>query len=130
MRRLVILLGLFVLFIHPLSAQTLYFCEGVDANGLPINYSTLFKIDKGGGYFYFLVRLPSAVNCESMEFRIFRKDNYANTTFDTSIFTETERGWTWFWKKVTFYDTGKFHIEVIDCSGHYVTSAVVTIEYR
>jgi hypothetical protein len=45
------------------SAQSIYFCEGVDNSGYPITESSVFNISSSGGYLYILVRLPFVVAC-------------------------------------------------------------------
>lgn len=115
----------------PLSAQSLYFCEGVDNNGNPITPSSVFNIPRDGGYFYFLVRLPYEVGCSSVSYEIYEVDYYGNETYNTIIYQDDMKtNWTWFWKKVTFYTPGKYHIYVRDCFDYVMTSDYVTIQYK
>ncbi|MDT3697336.1 MAG: hypothetical protein ROY99_13210 [Ignavibacterium sp.] len=104
-------------------SQSIYFCEGVDDDGQPINESSVFTIPEGGGYLYVLIQLPYEIDCKEIDLEIYRNDSY-----DTTITINTERNWTWFWKKVTFYKSGDFDIDVYDCNDEYIISGSVTIE--
>jgi len=112
------------------DAQTLYFCEDVDKDGYAITESSVFNIPRDGGYFYFLVRLPYAVNCRSMRFEIYRLDSYGYENYDNTIYQDTERDWTWFWKKVTFYTPAKYNVYVYDCYDYLLTSGSVRVQYN
>ena len=112
------------------NAQTLHFCEGVDGDGYPISESSVFNISSSGGYLYFLVRLPYAINCRSVRYEVYKVDRYGSENYDNTIYQDTERDWTWFWKKVTFYDDAKYNIYVYDCYDYLLTSGSVRIQYR
>lgn len=120
---------LFALSGH-VRSQTLYFCEGVDNDGYPITESTVFNISSSGSYFYFLVRLPYTINCRSVRFEIYRVDRYGSETYDNTVYLDTERDWTWFWKKVNFYDSGRFNVYVYDCYDYLLTSGSVRTQFR
>ncbi len=107
------------------SSQTLYFCEGVSDDGYPITESSTFNIGSGGGYVYALVRLPYEVACRSVRFEIYR-----NGAYDNTIYVDTEKNWVWFWKKITFYDSGNYTAYVYDCFDYQLTSGSVRINFR
>jgi hypothetical protein len=107
------------------KAQTIYFCEGVDDSGYPITESSVFNISRDGGYLYVLVRLPYEVACRSVRFEIYKGGDYDNT-----IYLDTEKNWTWFWKKITFYQQGRYTIYAYDCFDYMVVSGSVTIQFR
>ncbi len=112
-------------------SQTLYFCEGVDKKGNPINESQTFYIPSGGGYLYFLVHVPYDISCETVYYDIYEVDNYYNETYNTTITQEDlNPSWNWFWKKVTFYTPGYYHIYVRDCYGYNITSSYLDIYYQ
>ena len=104
-------------------SQSIYFCEGVDDDGEPINESSVFTIPESGGYLYVLIQMPYEVGCKRVDLEIYRNGNYDNT-----ISIDTQRNWTWFWKKVTFYKAGEFVIDVYDCNDEFLTSGSVEIE--
>ena len=105
-------------------SQTIYFCEGVDDDGEPINESSNFTIPEDGGYLYVLVQLPYEIDCGEVGFEIYRNGKYENT-----IAMDTEYNWSWFYKQITFYKSGKYNIEVYDyCNNEYVASGTVEIE--
>ncbi|MDO8549299.1 MAG: hypothetical protein Q7S39_03980 [Ignavibacteria bacterium] len=105
-------------------AQTLYFCEDVDADGYPVNESSVFSIPKDGGYLYTLVRLPYEVDCYSVRYEIYRNGDYDNT-----IYVDVEKDWTWFWKKITFNESGTYEFYAYDCDDNLLTSGEVKIKY-
>lgn len=104
-------------------SQTMYFCEGVDDDGEPINESSVFTIPEGGGYLYVLIQMPYEIGCKKVNLDIFR-----NGDFDNTISIDTEKNWVWFWKKITFYKAGEFLIEAYDCYDDLITSGSVEIE--
>jgi hypothetical protein len=112
------------------SAQTLYFCEGVDSDGYPITESSVFNIPRSGGYLYFLTRLPYDLNCRSVRYEIYRVDSYGYENYYDTKYQDTQRDWRWFWLKYTFYDTGKFNVYVYDCTDYLLTSSTVRIQYK
>ena len=113
------------------NAQELYFCESVTDGGQPVGSSSVFNIPSGGGYFYFLVKLPYNVNCTYADYVIYKVDSYGNETYNTTISqTDLKANWTWFWKKVTFYDAGFYRIDVLDCSSSLLATKYLTINYK
>lgn len=115
----------FLLSSKTTSSQTMYFCEGVDKSGYPISESSVFNISSSGGYLYTLVRLPYEISCREVKLVIYRNDNYDNT-----IYIDTEKDWTWFWKQITFYKSGYYTIYAYDCSDYLLTSGNVRIQYK
>lgn len=104
-------------------SQSVYFCEGVDDDGEPISESSVFTIPANGGYLYVLVQLPYEIDCGEVGFEIYRNGKYDNT-----ITMDTESNWSWFYKQITFYKSGKYDIEVYDyCNNEYVASGTVEI---
>jgi hypothetical protein len=89
---------LLFLFCVSASAQTIYFCEGVDDDGYPIREASSFTIPDNGGYLYVLVRLPYEVDCKSVKLEIYRNGDYDNT-----VYVDTENDWVWFGKQITCY---------------------------
>jgi hypothetical protein len=117
-------LTLFVLADN-LKAQSIYFCESVDGDGYPISESSVFNIGSNGGYLDVLVRLPYEVACRSVRFELYRNGKY-----NTTIYMDTERNWVWFYKQITFYDSGTWDIDVYDCYDSKLTSGSVRIKFR
>ena len=107
------------------NAQTMYFCEGVSSDGYPTGESSVFNISRDGGFLYTLVRLPYEVACRSVRLEIYRNGEYDNT-----LYLDTEKDWTWFWKKITFYKSGNYSIYCYDCFDYMLTSGSVKIQYR
>lgn len=112
-----------------LKAQSLYFCESVDADGYPIGESTVFTIPSAGGYLNMLVRLPYTADVTSVRYEIYKVDPYGSESYDNTIYQDVERSWVWFWKQVTFYKTGNYNVYVYDANNYLLTSGTVRIKY-
>ncbi|MBN2571971.1 MAG: hypothetical protein JXA68_07575 [Ignavibacteriales bacterium] len=126
------ILFLFFFFLADIiSAQTIYFCEGVDDNGYPITESSTFYIDaSSGGYLYFLARIPYAIGCYEISYDIYKVDKYGNETYETTIYQDVQPSWTWFWKKVTFYEKGTYYIYLYDEDSYLLASGTLYIKYN
>jgi len=110
-------------FIDISYSQSIYFCEGVDDDGQPINESSVFTIPEDGGYLYVLVQLPFEIDCAEVGIEIYR-----NWKHDNTIDMDTENNWTWFYKQITFYKSGEYSIEIYDyCNNEFVASGTVEI---
>ncbi len=132
-KTITVLSFLFVLFIlsKVSFSQSLIFCEGVDENGRPDSPSSTFYIPSGGGYFYFLVKLPYEIKCTYADYEIYDVDDYGYETYNTTISqTDIGKTWVWFWKKVTFYKAGYYHVYVKDCYNDFVANAFLTIKWK
>ena len=121
----------FLFIFQTLNSQTLYFCTGVDKDGYPQGESQTFNIPSGGGYFYFLVRLPYEVQCSSVYYDLYDVYSDYSEAYNTTI-NQSDLGldWVWFWKKVTFYKTGYYHVYVRDCYGSTLTSSYLQVNYK
>jgi hypothetical protein len=106
-----------------LSAQTIYFCEGVDDDGDPISSSYTFTIPNSGGYLYALIKMPYEIGCRSVSLEVYRNGKYDNT-----ITIDTKNDWTWFWKQITFYKAGEYTIDVYDCDDEWLVTGSITID--
>lgn len=126
----VLLLAASLTLSQSLKAQSLYFCESVDADGYPIGESTVFNIPSAGGYLNMLVRLPYSLDVTSVRYEIYKVDRSGNESYDNTIYQDTERSWVWFWKQVTFYQTGTYNIYVYDPSNYLLTSGTIKINYK
>jgi len=115
---------LLFLFCVSASAQTIYFCEGVDDDGYPISEASSFTIPDDGGYLYVLIRLPNEVDCKSVRFEIYRNGDYDNT-----VYVDTESDWVWFWKQITFYKRGTYKFYVYDCDDYELVTGKVKIDF-
>lgn len=110
-------------------SQSITFCEGVTEKGAPIKASEVFSISANGSYFYFLVKLPYTVSCEKVSFEIYRiEEDYES--YETTISMDTKPDWAWFYKQVTFYQSGWFRVYVRDCSETVLTSGVVQVKFK
>lgn len=130
MRKFFFVAAFFTVFAFTARPQEIYFCEGIGDNGQPVNPSSLFRIDKKGGYFYFLVKLPFEINCTQVDFKLYSIGSGGSLTYETTISTDTQNDWTWFWKKVTFYLPGSYQINAVDCNGEVIVSGTVDIEFK
>ena len=105
-------------------SQQIYFCEGVDDDGYPINESDTFAIPENGGYLYVLVRLDESVNCTSVNLMIYNDDEELQTT----LTVDTKKSWKWFWKNIAFYEEGEFIVDVWACNFNALVTGYVEIE--
>lgn len=123
---------LLFLAMHSLSfAQELYFCEGVSDDGKPIGSYSTFNIPSGGGYFYFLVNLPYEIGCYSVAYDIYKIDDYGNATYNTTIYQDDlQKNWVWFRKKVTFYQSGYYRVDVVDCYEYLLARSYLTVKFK
>jgi len=111
------------------KSQTLYFCESVDSEGYPVSESTVFNINSKGGYLRFLVRLPYKIGTRSVSYVIYKIDDDGNQNYESTIYQDVEDNWFWFWKEVTFYNSGLFNVAVYDGDNNYLTSGQISIQY-
>jgi len=132
-KALTILFFLTVLFVisQTSNSQTLTFCSGVDDDGYAIGQSSTFYIPSGGGWFYFLTRLPYEVGCKAVSYELYEVDDYGYETYNTTIDqTGLSKNWVWFRYKVTFYKSGYYHVYLRDCFNYVLTDAYVSIYYK
>jgi hypothetical protein len=122
---------LLILFVSSVSlAQRVYFCEGVNDDGSPINDASEFTISSSGGYLYVLTKLYSRCNTKEAIIDIFKVGNDSKESFVNTIYVDTETSWTWFWKKVTFYNSGKYNVYVYDEDEKLLASGTVRINFN
>ena len=124
-----LLLFTFVGFSGNLKAQTLIFCESVDANGNPEGKSSVFNISSSGGYLDMLVNLREDLNCYTVKYDVYKVVN-GSDVYQYTITQDTQLDWRWFWYKITFYDEGKYNIYLYDCNDYLLTSGSVRIQYK
>lgn len=121
---------LLILLVSSFSfAQKVYFCEGVNDNGSPINDASEFTIGSSGGYLYVLTKLYSKCNTKEAIIDIFKVGYDGKESFVNTVYVDTERSWTWFWKKVTFKNSGKYNVYVYDEDEKLLASGTVRISF-
>lgn len=129
MKNLINLILFLIPFTVTVSAQQLFFCEGVTSDGYPRNSSDVFTIPRDGGYLYMLVKLRYEIECDEVTYFIYKVDSYGNKSYDNSFYLDVNRNWNWFWKQVTFYKPGLYEVEVYDCYDYKIASGRLRIEY-
>lgn len=117
--------ALFFCRIQSTQAQHIYFCEGVNKSGNPINSSTVFNIPAGGGYLYVLVHNNKKLNCTRVRLEIYRNGKYDNT-----IHLTIKPNWDYFYEEITFYKTGEYDIYAYDCNDREIASGSLRINYK
>ena len=109
-------------------SQSLYFCEGVDDDGYAVNSSSTFTIPDKGGYLYFLVRMGNkSVNCNEVLYDIYRMESGGKETFENTVYQDVKPNWSWFWKKINFYDLGIYKVYVYDENWKFLADGKVRI---
>ncbi len=129
MKHLIKFLLIVILFTITVSAQQMYFCEGVTNDGYPRNSSDLFTIPRDGGYLYALVKLSYAIECDEVTYFIYKINSYGDRSFYTSYYQDVNSSWSWFWKQITFYEPGLYEVEVVDCYDYSIASGRLRIQY-
>ena len=94
-----------------IQAQDVIFCEKVDKDGMPINPSGYFSISKKGGFFNVLVKYKNPIASAEVTFDIYLMVN-KNETFINSVKMKVDPESTWFYKEITFYKQGVYHVYV------------------
>jgi hypothetical protein len=108
------ILFLFLLILPPsLKAQQIIFCESVDKSGFPINASREFTIGNKGGFIKILVKLDKEVKTENVIFDIY-KMNDDKKIYNNTLHMTTKPGLTWFYKEITFFNSGDYQVYVYD----------------
>lgn len=93
------------------NAQDVIFCEKVSKDGTPINPSGYFSISKKGGFFNVLVKHKNSIASEEVTFDIYLMvDN--KESFVNSVKMKVNPESTWFYKEITFYKPGVYHVYV------------------
>jgi len=116
--------------VFSLQAQELYFCEDVDEDGNPESESSSFTIGSDGGWLKLLVKLDEEVDCDEVKYVIYKVSKSGKEKYDNTITQEVEDNWVWFWKKVTFYDDGKYNVYVYDENDNFLVSGFVKINFK
>jgi len=112
------------------NAQTVYFCESVSDDGYPKNSSSSFTINSGGGYLDVLVDLGYTCETDHIYMDFYRIDRNGKEVFDSTIEMDVDPDWTWFYKEVTFYDSGRYVVYVADEDGYPLANGEVKISFR
>ena len=111
MYRILFLLFLFLPF--RTFSQKIIFCEGVDHLGNPKNESNEFTVGMKGGFFKVLVKLNKEVGSETVVYDVYSIQN-GKESFENSLQMEVQPAITWFFKEITFYKPGDYHVYVYD----------------
>ncbi|HMS34035.1 MAG TPA: hypothetical protein PKC91_08110 [Ignavibacteria bacterium] len=114
---------------NPVFSQSLQFCEDVSKDGVPISASSVFNISTKGGYLKCLTTLPYRINTSSVYYEVYKIDSDGYETYDNTIYQEVDPSWTWFWKEITFYDEGRYNINVYDSEKNFLATAQIRIQY-
>ncbi len=110
------------------KAQSLYFCESVDKDGYAINESNTFVIGNNGGYFDFLVRMPYDLRSYYINYDIYEVESDGTEKFSETIRQDSQPDWQFFWKEITFYDSGTYKVYVYDDNDYLITSSTVKVK--
>lgn len=92
-------------------AQDVIFCEKVSKDGMPINPSSYFSISKSGGFFNVLVKYKTNIASVEATFDIYLMVDSVET-FVNSVKMKVDPESTWFFKEITFYKAGVYHVYV------------------
>jgi hypothetical protein len=110
-------------------SQQVIFCEDVDASGNPKATSDVFTIGQEGGFFKILVRLNKQVSCKKVIFDIYKIEK-GKEIFDNTLRMDIRPELTWFFKEITFFKQGDFHVYIYDERDKLLGVGKVTIKFR
>lgn len=113
MKKIILHTILLLLFPLALFSQRVVFCEKVNSLGKPENASSVFTISGKGGYFKVLVNLKNKVESKKVVFDIYKIDG-EKKSLDNTIKMEVNPSLTWFYKEITFFKEGEYHVYVYD----------------
>lgn len=112
------------------SAQQIFFCESVDANGKPSGASNSFSIVSQGSFLNILVKLNAPVATSKVIFDIYRVDSLGKEKFESTSQLAVEPLWTWFNKGFTFYQPGDYVIYAYDESEKLIVAGKLKLESK
>src|SRR5262245_9032885 len=115
------------LFAFPTFSQSLIFCEKVNNDGTPVKPSHIFTISKKGGFFDFLVVLPSSANTNEVKYDIFMVDNEGKETFNETVSQSVQKEWVWFSKEFTFFKPGDYTVYVYAADDKLLCTGMVKV---
>ena len=95
------------------NAQSLTFCERVDAAGSPVDSNTTFSVSKNGSPVTFYFVLPAGFNSTSVNFDVYRLDQQKEI-FHSTIKQPVNASQKVVSKQMTFYDAGRYRVYVFD----------------
>lgn len=124
---------LFLVLLLPIgvSGQRLIFCEKVDQSGNEINPASLFYIDAKGGFFTALVKAGENLTVDEVVYDLYLIDEKTGKEiFNSSIRMKVSRGVSWFYKEITFYKSGTYHVYVYDTMDKLLAVGKVNVAFR
>ncbi len=121
----------FIFFLLPFfsNAQQVIFCEQVDNFGNPKNASKEFSISEKGGFFKILVKLNKKVDAGKIIFDVYSMKE-SKEIFHNSLRMEVKPDLTWFFKEITFFKPGEYHVYVYDYRDQLLGVGQVLIKMR
>jgi hypothetical protein len=129
MKRLLLILSLLL----PLGsfAHKIVFCEKVSKDGTEVNPSSIFYIDPKGGYFNVLVKLDEGVNSDIVIYDLYLIDEKTGKEiFNSSIRMKVSPEISWFYKEITFFKKGKYHLYVYNNHDRLLAVGQVQVSFR
>lgn len=107
------------------SAQRIYFCKSVSAEGDPVGLNQFFYIPQQGITVAILIKLPYSVDATQIEMRFFKLDSMNNETYLSTVSYDVEDTWTWFWKGVDFKEPARYKVYAYADKERFLCSEVV-----
>ncbi len=107
-------------------AQDVIFCERVDKWGNAFNESDHFTIGEKGGFFQILFRQKESLNSTQATFDIYLKEK-DQENFVSSVKMKVNPDAIWFYKEVTFFKPGEYHIYIYNEKDRFLGVGKMTI---
>ncbi len=127
MKKKIFLSGLLIIvFTTFCTAQDVIFCERVDKWGNAFKESDHFTIGDKGGYFQILFRQKESINSTQATFDIYLKEKETEV-FISSVKMNVNPDAIWFYKEVTFFKPGEYHIYIYNEKDRFLGVGKMTI---
>lgn len=108
-------------------AQSLSFCQKLDASGNPANPSTEFTVGKNGGPVLFYFVPPQSFASASVNFDVYTLQE-GKEVFKVTL-KQSASGSKAVAKQMTFYDAGRYRIYVFDDKDKQLAKGELTIKH-
>lgn len=109
--------------------QQVIFCEHVDKSGTPQNSAKEFSIGPSGGFFQVLVKLKKELDSHSVIYDVYLVQD-GKEVLNNSLRMSIKPGMTWFYKEITFFKPGEYHVYIYDERDSLLGVGQVTIRQQ
>lgn len=124
-------LAFFFLFFYGTgTAQKIFFCEKVNADGSPVNKKNEFAIKIGKDYVFLLMEKKDSLKTDSVIYKIYSLDVKNNRKLEFEYKEKVNPGAIWCVRKVAFKKEGLYDIIVYDARRNILCSDYLKIRRK